>query len=138
MADRTPAGRDADPRLTALADQWHQVAIHAHRVAMGYEYANLTGPDLAALKTALTGAMRLQAELAKDPEPPMPVDSGLTERQWQVLHKLADGSSLADIAQELGVSTETVRTHATHLYRKLGAANRAHAVILAVRAGILR
>lgn len=126
-----------DPRLTALADQWRQVARHADCVADGYQTATLTSIELTALKHAITGAARLQAMLRETPDAQVPTPQPLTRRQKEVLTGLASGAALTDIAVELGLTTETVRSHATHLYRRLGARNRAHAVIIAVRAGII-
>jgi DNA-binding NarL/FixJ family response regulator len=48
----------------------------------------------------------------------------LTRREKQVLVLLGRGWKNADIAVELQVSTETVRTHAQHVYRKLGVRSR--------------
>jgi DNA-binding CsgD family transcriptional regulator len=45
--------------------------------------------------------------------------------------------TLAAIGDELGVARPTVKTHVQHIYEKLGANNRAEAVGLAERAGIL-
>ncbi|MCE3551197.1 LuxR C-terminal-related transcriptional regulator [Pseudonocardia sp. RS11V-5] len=51
----------------------------------------------------------------------------LTRREFEVLRHLARGASNQDIAERLGVSTGTVKTHMKHVLRKLGAANRAEA-----------
>lgn len=61
----------------------------------------------------------------------------LTPRQIDVLALAADGCGSAEIAARLGVSANTVKTHLLGVYRRLGARNAAHAVALAMRAGIL-
>ena len=48
----------------------------------------------------------------------------LTPREADVLHLLQDGQSNAEIAAELHVGVETVRTHARNIYRKLGVSTR--------------
>jgi len=48
----------------------------------------------------------------------------LTPREAQVLELLRDGASNAEIAHELSIGIETVRTHARHIFRKLGIASR--------------
>lgn len=48
----------------------------------------------------------------------------LTARETQVLELLASGHANAEIAAALQVSVETVRTHARHVYRKLGVSTR--------------
>ena len=50
---------------------------------------------------------------------------------------LAHGSSNAEIANQLYVSTETVKTHVAHVLRKLDVPNRSSAVEKATRLGLL-
>jgi DNA-binding NarL/FixJ family response regulator len=52
----------------------------------------------------------------------------LTRREVEVLRQMALGQTNAQIAGNLFVSEGTVKTHAKHILRKLGAANRAEAV----------
>ena len=63
--------------------------------------------------------------------------SSLTEREHQVLALLADGLTPAEVAQDLIISRSTVGTHIEHIYDKLGARTRAHAVGIAFRSGVL-
>jgi DNA-binding NarL/FixJ family response regulator len=48
----------------------------------------------------------------------------LTSREAQVLEQLRDGATNAEIAHELSIGIETVRTHARNIYRKLGIGSR--------------
>ncbi len=48
----------------------------------------------------------------------------LTPREAEVLERLQDGATNAEIAHELSIGLETVRTHARHIYRKLGIGSR--------------
>jgi DNA-binding NarL/FixJ family response regulator len=48
----------------------------------------------------------------------------LTPREAEVLELLQDGATNAEIAHELSIGIETVRTHARHIYRKLGIGSR--------------
>jgi DNA-binding NarL/FixJ family response regulator len=61
----------------------------------------------------------------------------LTEREHSVLVLLADGLSAAEIGQRLHLSESTVKSHVGHIYQKLGAANRAQALVTAMRVGLL-
>lgn len=63
---------------------------------------------------------------------------GLSNREVEVLRLVAKGKANKEIAAELALSSDTVKTHLTHLMRKLGAADRAHAVTLAIEQGFLR
>ena len=57
----------------------------------------------------------------------------VTERELQILRGMTDGYSNLEIARQLFVSEDTVKTHARRLFRKLGAHDRAHAVALGMR-----
>jgi two-component system NarL family response regulator len=63
---------------------------------------------------------------------------GLSNREVEVLRLVAKGKANKEIAGELSLSGDTIKTHITHLMRKLGAADRAHAVTLAIEQGFLR
>jgi DNA-binding NarL/FixJ family response regulator len=62
----------------------------------------------------------------------------LTPRELQVLESLSSGGGYAEVARDLGVEVNTVRTHVRALYRKLGVENRAEAVNLGWSHGLLR
>ena len=66
-----------------------------------------------------------------------PAGPQLSPRESQVLRLLADGMSVAGIAKQLYVSESTAKTHISKLYEKLGAANRAQALMTALRLGLL-
>jgi DNA-binding NarL/FixJ family response regulator len=61
----------------------------------------------------------------------------VTEREIVVLNLIADGSSNAEIARTLFISEETVKTHVRKLLWKLQAHNRAHAVGIGIRRGLV-
>lgn len=62
----------------------------------------------------------------------------LTDRELEVLSGMCEGQSNAEIGRALFLSEDTVKTHARRLFRKLGAADRAHAVAIALRRGLVR
>lgn len=62
----------------------------------------------------------------------------LSPRETEVLHLLADGLSVAQISRQLYISDSTTKTHISKLYDKLGAANRAQALMTALRLGMLK
>jgi two-component system response regulator DesR len=61
----------------------------------------------------------------------------LTVREREVLELVADGLTNAEIAAQLQLSPNTVKEHASSMFRKLGARNRADAVQRAQRLGVL-
>jgi DNA-binding NarL/FixJ family response regulator len=81
------------------------------------------------LCTGLSAAMMRRATT---PAPPK-----LSAREEEVLALLADGLGTGEIAGTLFMSESTAKTHITHIYQKLGAANRAQALVAAMRLGLL-
>jgi DNA-binding NarL/FixJ family response regulator len=61
----------------------------------------------------------------------------LTERETEVLQLLSQGLANKQIASVLGISEHTVKFHVSAIYTKLGATNRAEAVRLGVRSGLV-
>jgi len=63
---------------------------------------------------------------------------GLTRREAELLTLLGQGVTPRGAAEQMGLSTETVRTHTRNLYRKLDVGDRASAVAVAWREGLVR
>jgi DNA-binding NarL/FixJ family response regulator len=61
----------------------------------------------------------------------------LSDREHQVLMLLADGLGAGGIAQKLYLSESTAKSHIARIYQKLGANNRAQALVTAMRIGLL-
>lgn len=61
----------------------------------------------------------------------------LTVREREVLGLLANGLGIAAIAKKLFISESTTKTHISKLYEKLGAGNRAQALMAAMRMGLI-
>lgn len=66
------------------------------------------------------------------------VGSDLSGREAQILPLIADGWTDARIAEMLGISVDTVKSLVKRLYVRLGAHNRANAVDVGWRRGLLR
>ncbi len=62
----------------------------------------------------------------------------LSPREKEVLQLLADGLAVAQIARKLYISESTAKTHISKLYEKLGAGNRAQALMTAMRLGLVK
>ena len=65
---------------------------------------------------------------------PVPV---LTQQEQRVLNAFAQGCTPAQVATQLGISSQTLRNHLYHVNRKLGTHNRLEAVVHAVRRGLI-
>jgi DNA-binding NarL/FixJ family response regulator len=61
----------------------------------------------------------------------------LTPRESEVLVLLKDGLSVGQVARRLFMSESTVKTHIAKIYDKLGATNRAQALMAAIRQGLV-
>jgi two-component system nitrate/nitrite response regulator NarL len=86
---------------------------------------NVVPPDVA---SGLVSEIRLRKQ---DDTP------ALTPREQEILHLIASGKSLPEIAKELYLGLTTVKTHVQHLYEKLGVSDRAAAVASAMRRGLI-
>ncbi len=83
------------------------------------------------LSPALAGAMLTSAQAE---------EAGhdlLSDRQIEILQAIADGMSTKQAGRHLGITTKTVHNHLNAIYRKLDAQSLTHAVLSAVRLGII-
>jgi len=65
-------------------------------------------------------------------------DANLTDREADVLRLIARGRSNAEIAADLFLGVETIKTHVRNILAKLGARDRVQAVIAAYESGFIR
>ena len=61
----------------------------------------------------------------------------LTEREIEILQQVATGASNRQIAQQLGISANTVKVHLRNIFEKTGAASRTEATLYAIRTGLV-
>jgi two-component system response regulator DegU len=66
------------------------------------------------------------------------VVAALTKREQQILQYIADGNTNKQIAQSLSISEQTIKNHVSAILRKLNANDRAHAVVLAIKSGLIQ
>jgi DNA-binding NarL/FixJ family response regulator len=61
----------------------------------------------------------------------------LSDRQIEILQAIADGSTTKQVARDLGITQKTVHNHLNAIYRRLDTQSLTHAVLSAVRLGII-
>jgi two-component system response regulator DesR len=93
--------------------------------------------DLSAADIALAVRRVASGQAVFDGSTPPPPAQALSPREREVLELVAAGLTNAEIAKRLHLSPNTIKEHASTLYRKLGARNRAEAVLRAQRLGVL-
>jgi len=69
---------------------------------------------------------------------PAQIAEPLSDREMQVLECMAKGMSNKEIGSTLWIGETTVKTHVSHVLRKLGQPDRTQAVLAAVKAGLVR
>ncbi len=96
--------------------------------------ARLAVEGKAVIHPQLTAAFIEEVQLAdKRPEA-----TPLSKREKEILQKVAYGATTKEVAKELGISPHTVKTHLERIFEKLGANDRAQAVAIAFRSGLVQ
>ena len=100
--------------------------------AQGYIPKSSTGEEM------LAALERIQEGEIYSPEPVIPVVEGvtITPRQIEVLGELCNGLSNRDIAEQLGMSENTVRVHIRSIFNAFGVESRTGAALEAKRLGL--
>src|SRR6266702_818455 len=109
--------------------------------AIGYLLKDTQAHELRrAIKAAAAGQVQLspqasaylmrEVRASAQPEP-------WTEREMEVLRLLAQGQSNKEIARDLQIAEDTVKTHVKHIMAKLGVQSRTQAVLCAMRFGLV-
>lgn len=110
--------------------------------AIGYLLKDTEAHELLrAIKAAAAGVVQLSpqaaARLLGTSQPPAAEPDMLTPGEIKVLELLAHGQSNKEIARALNVAEQTIKTHVSHILKKLGTPSRTQAVLYAVRMGLV-
>lgn len=118
--------------LASRADR--HAATEAMKAGASAYVAKTSPPD------AIRRAVEVAVESGEFIDPAarrQPNGAKLTRRQRETLQLLADGHSTTEVAHRMHLSAETVRTHTKASLARLGARDRAHAVAIALRSGLI-
>ena len=138
--------QDAKARILVLSA--HEDTAHPQRVlragALGY-LTKRSAPDalISAVKAVAAGEAYVDAQTAralamaqvKGASSPAEM---LSEREFSVFIQLAQGKSVAQIADDLNVSSSTVGTHLYRVKQKLGANNQSELTLIALQWGLIQ
>ena len=142
-------GVEATKELLRKAPSAKTILLTTYGTSDGIAHALKAGARGAVLKNAdnseLAKAIRIVAQggdyISPDirqqleADPPVP---DLTPRQSEILESIVRGLTDRDIAQQLGLSPESVSEHVRAILQKIGAANRTEAVAIAMRKYLLK
>jgi DNA-binding NarL/FixJ family response regulator len=105
--------------------------------AMGYLLKNMLREELTnTIRAVYAGRRCIPSEVASGIVEHV-ADDALTDREIEVLQRVAAGTSNKTIASELAVSEATVKSHMKSILSKLGANDRTHAVTIAMKRGFI-
>jgi DNA-binding NarL/FixJ family response regulator len=114
-----------------------QAAAALKAGAAGFLLKNLLRKELLeTIRAVHSGKRRVPPDVAAEIAEHV-ADDALTEREIEVLRRVAAGRSNKVIAAELDISEGTVKTHMRSILPKLEASDRTHAVMIALKRGIL-
>ena len=135
----------AAPGLKVLVFSLHTEAVYAARAmeagARGYVSKNAAPEELLeAIKTVLAGGTAIERDIAQELGSRGAEEDAylrpLTKRDMEILRLLADGKSLAQIAEALGVAYKTVANTLSRIKDKLGVSQTADLIRIAIGQGL--
>lgn len=138
--------RSRHPQARVLALSAHDDPVHARRAlqegALGF-LSKRSAPEalIEAVTTVASGRRYLDAGLAQklalaDIQGGSPIER-LSEREFEVFIRLAQGATVQKIADDLKLSSSTVGTHLYNIKQKLDVVNQSELTLIAIRHGLI-
>lgn len=135
VLERAPAVRVI--ALTASTDEARMMGV-LRAGAVGYVRKDAEPETLlAAVRAVARGRTYIDPAVSREISQVAVASDDLTAREVEVLRRLALGRSNKEIANELFVGEDTVKTHVSHVFAKLHVENRAQAVVQALKRGLV-
>jgi DNA-binding CsgD family transcriptional regulator len=136
---------------TALLDECRRVGVHSIVVVpfsnpkggcemVGVSQRHLDPPDrarIAVLQAICAQAWCRYSDLAGGGPDDGRREIALTDRELEILKWVKDGKSNSETSEIMGLSVKTIEYHVGNILRKLGAANRTTAVVIAIKHRLL-
>jgi DNA-binding NarL/FixJ family response regulator len=105
--------------------------------ASGYLLKNMLRKELPdAIRSVHAGRLQIPGEIARAIAEHS-IDDPLTQREVEVLRRVAAGNSNKEVAAQLLIAEETVKAHMSRILSKLAAKDRTHAVMIGIKRGII-
>ena len=132
------------PHTKILASYQDHESVHSmlHNGAVGYlTKAELTSQLVSTIRATYQGNVVLSQEVADYLLNPTRLQKAerlsLTDRELEVLVQLASGQTMKEIAQELVISSSTVKFHIKNIQSKLGVESRSEALVVAAKNNLI-
>jgi DNA-binding NarL/FixJ family response regulator len=132
-------GEFPDARIIVLTTHAGDVQVSRALKAGARAYllkGSLRKELLETIRAVHAGQKRLSSEVAAEIAEHA-TDNALTPREIDVLRLVANGNANKEIAAQLSLTEETVKSHLRNILAKLGANDRTHAVAIGLRRGII-
>lgn len=135
---------DANPAQKVVMLTMHDDVASTHRAlvagAVGYLTKGTAFVEVSAtVRQAASGDVDLSSDLAAEiiSTEARAANDALSERQIEILQLIADGMTTKQAARELGITVKTAHNHLNAIYRRLDTQSLTHAVLSAIRLGLI-
>jgi DNA-binding CsgD family transcriptional regulator len=110
-------------------EAWSRALLRLHRLA--------DSTPASFIVASVCGHLQPVGPAAHEPRNTLEDSGNLTQRETQILSRIADGMSTLQVATSLGISPRTVENHKQRIFVKLGVRSQAHAVAVTLASGAL-